>query len=98
MGQFMDGNGKVELSALLCVHDVKAIRFARTQIGKPYDFGAILGLGIQRDWHNPNRWFCSELVTASAEYAGTFWFRQGELWRVTPGDLWMLAPAKFQVA
>ena len=92
-GKFLGDNGKVQVSALLCANDAKAIEFARAQIGKPYDIGAIAGLGIHRDWRNPNRWFCSELVTASAEFAGTYWFRGEDLWRVTPGNLWMLAPA-----
>ena len=35
--------------------------FLRAQIGKPYDFEAILGIVAQRDWRKDKAWMCSEL-------------------------------------
>jgi hypothetical protein len=48
--------------------------FARTQIGKPYDWTAILALLMDRDWRDSGAWFCSELVVAALEAVG-FWPR-----------------------
>ena len=45
-------------------------KFLYSQLGKPYDNMAILGLVIHRDWRETNSWFCSELIAAALEYAG----------------------------
>lgn len=44
--------------------------FAAAQIGKPYDFSDIVGIMLDKDWHNPENWICSELVLASLLAAG----------------------------
>ena len=66
---------------------------AASQIGKPYDYTAILGLGLRRDWQEEDAWFCSELVAWAFQHAGEPLFRAECLRRVTPQHLWMLAPA-----
>jgi hypothetical protein len=38
--------------------------FVIDQLGKPYDQTAIFAFIINRDWRDPNKWFCSELVAA----------------------------------
>lgn len=65
---------------------------ARSQIGKPYDWTAIAGLSLHRDWQEEDSWFCSELVAWAAAQAGEVWFRPDALRRVTPQHLWMLPP------
>lgn len=45
------------------------ISFAHSQVGKKYDISDIFGILFNRNWDNPSRWICSELVAASA-YAG----------------------------
>lgn len=45
--------------------------FAEAQLGKKYDFGAILGIVFQnRNWEKPDRWFCSEYAEATFVAAG----------------------------
>lgn len=42
---------------------------ARQQLGKRYDFKAVIGLGlpfIGRKWDDPEKWFCSELLIYSS--------------------------------
>lgn len=63
---------------------------AAEQLGKPYDYTAILGLGVRRDWQQENAWFCSELVAWSFQQAGEPLFRAECLRRVTPQHLYML--------
>lgn len=48
----------------------KAILWARSQIGKPYDFGGVLGLGFNRNWSDDRRWYCSELAGGAALQGG----------------------------
>ncbi len=68
------------------------IEAARSQLGKPYDWTAVLGLGLRRDWQDRDAWFCSELIAWSAAEAGEPWYRLESLRRVTPQHLWMLPP------
>jgi len=54
-----------------------AYEWALTQEGKPYDLSAVaaiklsaVGMKLKRNWRDPGRWFCSELVARSFEMAG----------------------------
>ena len=71
----------------------RIIAAAAGQIGKPYDYTALIGLGLRRDWQEADSWFCSELVAWAFQHAGEPLFRAECLRRVTPQHLWMLAPA-----
>jgi uncharacterized protein YycO len=62
--------------------------FVRAQIGKPYDFTAILGIAFRRDWREDDAWFCSELVAAAFEQAGKP-LLLGAANRITPRDISM---------
>ena len=42
-------------------------RFLYDQIGKPYDWGAVLALGVGANWRMPGHWFCSDLLDAPLE-------------------------------
>lgn len=61
-----------------------------TQCGKPYDFGAVLGMPFWRDWQEDDKWFCSELVEWGFMVNHASNFPASKLHRVTPRDLWML--------
>ncbi|SCU94337.1 conserved hypothetical protein [Cupriavidus necator] len=62
------------------------------QINKPYDYTALIGLALRRDWQARDAWFCSELVAWSFEAAGQPLLRSEVVRRVTPQHLWMLPP------
>ncbi len=63
--------------------------FAHAQIGKPYDYEDIIGIAVQADWHNLNRWICSEFVAASAEAGGLYLLNviPKLTYRITPEEL-----------
>lgn len=63
------------------------LAFARSQIGKPYDYRSILGFVIKRDWQEPDSWFCSELVAAAFVAAGMPLLRTDEVSRISPSTL-----------
>ena len=66
----------------------QAYEWALTQVGKPYDYTAIFGLALDRNWRKTDSWFCSELVSAAFEYAGSTLLNPLiEVWRVTPRDI-----------
>ena len=64
-----------------------ALRFLELQLGKPYDWTAILGILTRRDWQEDDSWFCSELVAATALAAGAPLIHKPQN-RVTPEDVW----------
>jgi uncharacterized protein YycO len=73
-----------------CPDPDAAIRFARQQIGKPYDWGGVFGMVAREPWASRNRWFCSELVEASLAAGGRRRFRI-DAHRVTPHQSYIVA-------
>lgn len=79
------------------------LAFAKLQLGKPFDSGALspkifladpfLGSVESRNWHDPNQWFCAELVVCSFE-EGAYWGPGVKVPiyknRVTPADAYLL--------
>lgn len=77
------------------VNDDQAIWAAAcTQIGKKYDWTALVGIPLHRDWSEPDSWFCSELVAWAFEQGGTPLFTRKNISRVTPGHLYMIHPTR----
>lgn len=66
-----------------------ALSYARSQVGKPYDITAILGIMMHRDWRSPKAWFCSELCFAACEAGGIQLLREIPENRVTPQDIFI---------
>lgn len=66
---------------------VKIYATLRAEVGKPYDKWGVIGIGVQRDWSDSARWFCSELI-AHAFLANNVPILQNRPpTRVTPRDL-----------
>ena len=91
--QAIDHAKRAAIVELPCMDHQAVIDAAKSQLGKPYDYTAIVGLGLHRDWQEDDAWFCSELVAWSFAQAGESLFRAEVLRRITPQHLWMLAPA-----
>lgn len=75
--------------------------FLRTQIGRPYDFEAIVGIVAQRDWQNDKAWMCSELVAAGLcqDNVGIFPPHLAtEFNHVTPRDLLLIVSGHYELA
>lgn len=83
-----------QIVELPCDDPESVLVAARSQIGKPYDYTAIIGLWLHRVWKDADSWFCSELVAWAFAKAGLPLFRAEALQRVTPQHLWMLPPAE----
>ena len=70
----------------------EAFNWATTQLGKPYDFTALFGLALDRNWREDDSWFCSELVAAAFEAVGAPLFNLSTpVYRITPRDI-LLSP------
>lgn len=86
---FMADYPQAEQVDIPCCDDDAGLRWARAQIGLPYDWTAIAGFVLRRDWQEPDSWFCSELAEGAVRAAGRVRFRS-ELSRITPQHVWML--------
>lgn len=73
---------------VLSVSDAEA--FAYRQLGKPYDWAGVIGIGLHRDWQHDDKWSCAEFVAAALRFAGARLFDERFYNRVTPQDLLML--------
>jgi uncharacterized protein YycO len=67
-----------------------AIAWLETQVGKPYDWTALLSFIVHRDWASPNKWFCSELAAMAWDKGGSPLFRRDAVFLISPGMLWLL--------
>lgn len=72
-----------EVVQVECPRPAAAIAFARAQIGKPYDFGAILGFIVRRDWQDRECWECTELAEAALVEGGRQRWRE-KVYRIHP--------------
>ncbi len=91
LAQFLADVSRYSVKTIALPDDARAIAFARAQIGKPYDWAGVIGLGLRRDdWQADSAWFCSELVEAAAA-AGRRQRFVAQVWRVTPQHSWMVA-------
>ncbi len=71
------------------IDEQAALDFVRAQLGKPYDWTAIFGFLLRRDWAEPDAWFCNELAEAAFIVGGRRRFRD-EISRITPRESWMV--------
>lgn len=65
-----------------------AVEYAHQQLGKPYDWTAIYGMAIRRDWWDESKYFCSELLEAAFAHIHYPLVRDSKKFdRITPRDL-----------
>jgi hypothetical protein len=72
--------------------------FLRAQVGKPYDVQAIIAFIAERDWQQPDSWFCSELQAAALVHCG--WFAAPlatEFNHITPRDLLLIISGRIAI-
>jgi len=74
-------SGKWELYEVPCIRDTdKVIEFFNAQYGRKYDWFGAIGATIPIFDHNPQKWFCSEIVADCLDL--------GNPWTYTPEDLY----------
>jgi hypothetical protein len=70
--------------------EVAFFSFLKEQDGKPYDLTAIVAIIAQRDWREPDSWFCSELQAAALEACGYLPPLAADVNKITPRDLLLI--------
>lgn len=90
------GKRQYRLFGVYSPHDL-VMSYANSQIGKSYDWLAILGFVFGRNWQNMKRWFCSELCVWCFISAGVEVLRVEGVNKITPDGL-ALSPFLFNVS
>lgn len=68
----------------------RAIQWARSQVGKKYDYWSVLRFVTRRDARENNgKWFCSELAFVAAQEAGVALLKRIPASEVSPGHFVM---------
>lgn len=83
---------KIESVPVSVENPRELLAFLNRQVGKPYDWFAILALPFRESWHRRNKWFCSELVAEALSAGGSNAVPRLKSYRVTPRDLWITLP------
>lgn len=78
-----------EIVRIDCPFPEHALAFARTQVGKPYDYLGAVGVPWRTRWDDPARWYCSELVEAALAAGGRLRWRLDKR-GVSPMESWMV--------
>ena len=75
-----------ELTPALSSEDANnGLKFLSEQLGKGYDYKGILGFLLRKkSMHNPNDWFCSELVFAFLNKCKRFLLNEVRPYQVSP--------------
>lgn len=68
------------------VNQEKAWNWALKQVGKNYDWKALFGLLLRKNFYDDNKYFCSELIECAIYQGGVELIRK-EASRVTPQNL-----------
>lgn len=89
LSELIAESSKFEFVDIPCPNDQAGIAWARTQLGKPYDYFGALGIGFHREWNADTHWWCSELVEAAILEAGRQRFRSA-MKRLTPQHVYMV--------
>jgi uncharacterized protein YycO len=67
-----------------------AFLWGKTQIGRPYDYLGVLGIGFHRDWEDDHSWWCSEFAAQFLKQGGFEPYRHEAIKRLSPEHLFML--------
>lgn len=86
LDDLLAGTSKYAMRTIPTVSKDAVISAARSQLGKPYDWWGVVGLGVRRKWQEDDSWFCSEFVAGAFALAGDPLFTV-KTFRITPRDL-----------
>jgi cell wall-associated NlpC family hydrolase len=88
LAALLEEASRYEILEIPATDPAAVIAAARSQLGQPYDWLGVLGIGARRRWQAQDGWFCSELV-AWAFHAGGSPLVRLQAWRITPRDLYL---------
>jgi len=88
--EWVQGKTKIDKKERIVPDETKTIAFLRSKIGKKYDTFAIIGIAIERNWRDPNEWYCSELNEAALAAGGLEIFDPLVTKFISPENRWII--------
>lgn len=70
LDEWLNRHHSFEIVEIECPDPDAALRFAREQLGKRYDYLGALGAPFRAPWGRNGRWYCSELLESALASAG----------------------------
>jgi len=89
MADFIARHSKTAIVSVACPEPVRAVAYGRTQLGKGYDWLALLGIPLREPWEDADRWICAELAEACLAAGGRQRFRVAA-GKITPYQSYMV--------
>lgn len=83
LDEFAERMAKFERKEIACPYPDDGIEWAEQQVGKGYDYGALLGNLLREDIEDRQRLDCAELLEGAVVRAGRIRFTR-ELWKLSP--------------
>lgn len=78
LSEVIERSSATQIVSIECPNPDKAIEWARSMVGKPYDWAGLLAIPFrERKWQSENRWYCSEHVEMALKVGGRERFRDG---------------------
>lgn len=97
MAQALQGVYRLEVIEIETHKAEQIMQAYRSQIGKGYDYKAILGFVLKRrSWHHAGRWICSELAAWGFAVVGEPVFRMAFVHGISPNDWWTISPNRLK--
>ena len=66
------------------------VSYAKSQLGKKYDYLGAIGIAFRIKSEKKHRWFCSEFLAHCALQCGSSWFEDDSLHKITPQNIYQL--------
>lgn len=89
VNNFIKSTSEHEIITVPCPDYKEVYDFSYDQIGTPYDYAGLIGLEVDRDWQDPYKWFCSEMVSTALLKGGVVLPEEWpSAYRITPGMLY----------
>lgn len=86
--EFMSRAVETKIIGVKVVSRAAVLAAARSQIGKPYDWTALIGIVLKdRNWAEDDMWFCFEVAAWALSKGGSPYFKPHELRFITGNDL-----------
>lgn len=83
---FKSRYGKIEFTNVPCMNAEIAYSIGYAQVNKKYDIKAIISIVARTNFHDDEKWFCSELVAAMVGL-----YRERRVNRITPEDIFKIS-------
>lgn len=75
LDEFLSRYPRYQIVDIECPNPDLGVAWARSQLGKGYDYLSIFGMALRRSWQSTDKWHCAELLEMASIKSGKERFR-----------------------